>query len=74
MTELSKNTQDPQCDKTAVSGSVYLAFMRIDYEGIYESSMKLFKKKKDAEKHLVELKELHGTWSQTYEVVELHCH
>ena len=66
--------QNPQSCQTDVSGSVYLAFMRIDYEGINESSMKLFKKKKDAKKHLVELKELHGTWSQTYEVVELHCH
>lgn len=30
MTELSKNTQVPQCDKTAVSGSVFLQIgMRI---------------------------------------------
>jgi hypothetical protein len=67
-------TQKTALSKTTVSGSVYLAFMRIDYEGIYESSMKLFKKKKDAEKYLAELKELRGTRSQTYDVVKLHCH
>jgi len=71
---MSIEKQNSASCQTAVSGSVYLAFMRINYEGIYESSMKLFKNRKDAEKHLDELKKLHGTWSQTYEVVELHCH
>lgn len=74
MPNTNKKTPMPQCDKNAVSSSAYLAFMRIDYEGIYESSMKLFKNKKDAEKHLDELKQLHGTWSNTYEVVEMHCY
>jgi hypothetical protein len=71
---MDKDKTIPTLSKTAVSGSAYLAFMRIDYEGIYESSMNLFNNKKDAEKHLDELKELHGTWSNTYEVVEMHCH
>jgi hypothetical protein len=71
---ISDKKQTKPLVKTTVSGSAYLAFMRIDYEGIYESSMKLFSNKKDAEKYLQELKEKHGTWSQTYEVVELHCH
>jgi hypothetical protein len=70
---MKKETQIPQLLEDSVSGIAYLAFMRIDYEGIYESSMNLFNNKKDAEKHLDELKELHGTWSNTYEVVEMHC-
>jgi hypothetical protein len=49
---------------------VYLAFMRIDYEGIFEASMKLFKNKTDAEKYLDTLREKHG-YSVTYEIEEM---
>lgn len=38
----------------------YLAFYRIDYEGIMESSMALFSTKDKAENHIQELKEEHG--------------
>ena len=42
---ISDKKQTKPLVKTTVSGSAYLAFMRIDYEGIYESSMKLFSNK-----------------------------
>jgi hypothetical protein len=50
---------------------VYLAFMRIDYEGIYEDSMKVFNGKLAAEKHIAKLKENNGTYTITYEIKEM---
>ena len=50
---------------------VYLAFMRIDYEGIYEDNMLMFKSKTDAEKHIDTLREKHGTYTITYEIKEM---
>jgi hypothetical protein len=49
---------------------VYLAFMRIDYEGIFEESMKLFESKIEAEKYLDMIREKHG-YSVTYEIKEM---
>jgi hypothetical protein len=50
---------------------VYLAFMRIDYEGIYEDSMKLFKSKTEAGKHICALRKKHGSFTITYEIKEM---
>tara|TARA_B110000259_G_C13816700_1_gene322978 strand:- start:55 stop:222 length:168 start_codon:yes stop_codon:yes gene_type:complete len=50
---------------------VYLAFMRIDYEGIYEDDMRMFKDKVHAEKYISELKEKNGTYTITYEIKEM---
>ena len=50
---------------------VYLALMRVDYEGIHEDSMKLFKSKTEAEKYIDTLREKHGSYTLTYEVEEM---
>ena len=50
---------------------VYLAFMRVAYEGIYEDSMKLFKSKTEAGKHICALRKAHGTFTMTYEIEEM---
>ena len=52
-------------------GSVYLAFLRIDYGGIFESSMKLFKTQSSADKYILELKKKNGNDGVTYDIVEL---
>jgi hypothetical protein len=70
----SKKTENKQCTIPSVSGSAYLAFMRIDYEGIFESSMKLFKSKTEAGKYICELRKKHGSGSVSYDIVDLHCH
>ena len=57
-----------------VSGSAYLAFMRMDYEGIFESSMKLFKSKTKADRYICELRKKHGSGSVSYDIVDLHCY
>ena len=49
---------------------VYLAFMRIDYEGIFEESMKLFKSKTEAGKYICTLRKKYG-YSVTYEIKEM---
>ena len=51
--------------------TTYLAFMRIGYEGIFESSMKLFKSKIEAGKYIYELRNKLGNGSATYEIIEL---
>ena len=51
--------------------TVYLAFMRIDYEGIYEESMEMFDGKLAAEKYIAELKKKNGTYTITYEIKEM---
>lgn len=71
--ELNKVETKP-CTIHGVSGSAYLAFMRIDYEGIFESSMKLFKSKTEAGKYICSLRKKHGSGSVTYDIKELHCH
>ena len=50
---------------------VYLAFMRIDYEGIYEDSMKVFNGKLAAENHIAKLRKAHGSYTITYEIKEM---
>tara|TARA_B110000503_G_scaffold95807_1_gene144188 strand:+ start:1464 stop:1631 length:168 start_codon:yes stop_codon:yes gene_type:complete len=50
---------------------LYLAFMRIDYEGIYEDNMKLFKSKTEAGKYICALRKEHGTYTITYEIKEM---
>jgi len=65
------NTQLPQ---SSVSDSAFLAFMRIDYEGIFEQSIKLFRNKTEAGKYICELRKTHGTWNVTYEILDLHYH
>lgn len=49
----------------------YLAFMSLDYEGIFESSIRLFKNKPAAEKYICDLKKLHGSDFVTYDIMEL---
>jgi len=70
----NKKEQNEQCTIPSVSGSYYLAFMRIDYEGIFERSMKLFKSKTEAGKYICELRKKHGSGSVSYDIVDLHCH
>ena len=36
---------------------VYIVFYRIDYEGIYDPSLKLFAKEEDALEYMAEIKE-----------------
>lgn len=74
MKEDSKKNETEQCTIPVVSGSAYLAFMRIDYEGIFEGSMKLFKSKTEAGKYICSLRKKHGSGSVTYDIKELHCH
>ncbi len=62
------------CPMCGVSGGAFLAFIRIDYEGIYEGSIKLFKSKTAADKYISELKKENGGDSVTYDIVELHFH
>ena len=54
-------------------GSAYLAFMRFDYGVIHESSMKLFKSKTEAEKYICELREKHGSYAISFDIVDLYC-
>ena len=49
---------------------VYLAFMVIDYEGVYQPSMKVFSTKEKAEKHEDKLRKEHGTSGQRFEIIE----
>jgi hypothetical protein len=70
----SKNNEKEQCTIPVISGITYLAFMRIDYEGIFESSMKLFKNKTEADKYICSLRKKHGNGSFTYDIKELYCH
>lgn len=51
----------------------YLAFVRLNYEGIYERSMKLFKNKTEAYKYISSLKEEHGNDFVTYDILEMYC-
>ena len=67
-------SKNPALNKADVSGSAYLAFMSIDYEGIFESSMKLFRNSVDAEKYIIELKQKHSSVGCTFYVRKLHCH
>ena len=66
------DNKNKQC--TIPSVSTYLAFMRIDYGGIFESSMKLFKSKTEAGKYICELRKKNGSGSVSYDIVDLHCH
>lgn len=50
---------------------MYLAFMRLDYEGIFEDTLKLFKSKTEADKYIKYLEEKHGSGSVTYDIKEL---
>jgi len=49
----------------------YIAFMRVDYEGAAEDSIRLFKKESDAENYISELKTKNGTDYYSYVVMKL---
>ena len=51
--------------------TMFLAFFRFDYEGIYEDSIKLFKSKKLAKDYITKLKEGDSTSGCTFEIKEL---
>lgn len=55
---------------------MYLAVLRVEYEGIYESDMKLCKTKPEAEKHIVYLKKKYGAiqWPEEFDIIELPIH
>jgi len=70
----NKETKTKQCTIPSVSGSAYLAFMRMHYEGMDEGSMKLFKSKTEAGKYICELRKKYGSSSVDYDIIDLHCH
>lgn len=69
-----KVQDDTQSLQSCVSDSAFLAFMRIDCEGIFEKSIKLFRNKTEAGKYICELRKKHGTCNVTYEILDLHYH
>lgn len=55
------------------NNSFYLVFEELEYSGIYEPSLELFKNKKDAELYIEKLKKENKLSRDPFYMIELDC-